>query len=856
MQEKNTHFKFQKMIFLALMGVIVAGFLMGFVSADYTNQSDGFKTDTSGAGAIYAGIALDTSDNSFWAVDYLDFFAYHFNSAGVNQSDGISIGVELANAFGVAYDSSDDTIWVSDNQDDVLYHFDMASVNQTDAINTQTSSGAGDVYDVAYDTSDDSLWFVDLTDNFLYHVNSAGANQSDGIDIGSAGCADPWGVAYDASDGSFWVADKVDDFIYHFNSAGVNQTDGFKTTDFGSDAPSGIAVSAAGNNFWIFDSTDLFIYHVISDEVISTLTNSLNSPANNSYLSSSTNYFSANYTYENMNISNATYYIWYSNNTLFNETKIAVSSALNTTNLSVSGFVYGIYKWNVYACGENSTDVICSWGSTGNYTLNIAAQVDAESYPAQVYETEYTTFRINITIVEGASLFAARLVYNGTSYLATKTSLGSSQYELVRKIDIPLLNGDSQNLTFFWNFEYKDGLVASENSSERSHNVSRLIFTQVNATHITPFINFTAYNETSQTGINFKIKSTFYYWLGKGDVIKNYSMEVATDTSSYAFSLNTNRSVNVSSTINIQTSLNFSERTFYFNKERYNDTITRTKLYLHDGAGSRNIIIQVRDSGLVPIQGYFVKVYRFYPENNSYEIIERARTDEYGQFVARLVEPNTIKYQFEFLDLNNVVKKRTDDMTIACRTTICVIPFVIEDITSDFDVFQNGTDYDWSFTFDNSTNMFTFTWEDVSSATAVNWLKVERYMWNGSEIVCNTTSTAKSGSLTCSVGNVEASYQAQVFRSISGGNWRRVAFLSKSVGTTYETYGTEGLIWSFLLLMTMVAIGYWFPPVGIVLYLFGIIGLSLMKIIYLNPAIIIAELVIGIAFIWAFGGRK
>jgi hypothetical protein len=194
-------------------------------------------------------------------------------------------------------------------------------------------------------------------------------------------------------------------------------------------------------------------------------------------------------------------------------------------------------------------------------------------------------------------------------------------------------------------------------------------------------------------------------------------------------------------------------------------------------------------------------------------------------------------------------------MTIACRATICVLPFVLEDITDDTERFGNLTDYDWSLSWNNNTNIFTFSWNDVSGLSSTMRLIVERYLWNGTTVVCNTTSSVASSSLTCDVGGISASYQAQAFRRVGSAAERRIGQLSAKVGTDHRIFGIEGLFWTFFLLMTMIVIGYWHPPIGVALYLFGIIALMTMKIVYVSPAILIAQLAIGIAFIWAFKRR-
>jgi len=64
----------------------------------------------------------------------------------------------------------------------------------------------------------------------------------------------------------------------------------------------------------------------------------------------------------------------------------------------------------------------------------------------------------------------------------------------------------------------------------------------------------------------------------------------------------------------------------------------------------------------------------------------------------------------------------------------------------------------------------------------------------------------------------------------------------------------EGLFWSFILLFTFMAIGVYSPAAGVGVYLIAFVMLGITGIIYVNPAIIIAQLVIGILFIWSWRG--
>lgn len=532
------------------------------------------------------------------------------------------------------------------------------------------------------------------------------------------------------------------------------------------------------------------------------------------------------------NLKNISLYI----NDTFNESK-TITGLTNETTFTKSFSSIGNYNWSVEVCNDENN---CKSSKTREFNINYYKENEF-IYNSTSYETYIETFILNVT-TNGSSILNPSLVYNGTSYIATITNEAGNTYLLSKELEIPIGIGNKE---FYFNFDLEGN---NYNSTKYNQTISDIVFTQCNATYNNVYVNYTIYNETSLGLINASIDATFIYYIGSSKNAKNYSISTTNETLQLCANSNDTFIVNAIIKLN---KAGYSERTYHFNDENYNNDTTEERLYLLD-TGS-DIIIQVRDSGLIPLKNYYVEIERFYPGTNSYKIIEREKTDEYGQFVARLVE-NDEKYKFTFRDSNNVLKKTTDDMTIACPSTFCTLRFVMEYTGEDLERFENVTDYDWTFSFNNNTNIFSVTWNDVSGESITNRLYVQRNLWNGSTIVCNSTSTSSSGTLTCDVGNSSASYQAQFFRKISGEIEKRISYINVKVGTEFETFGKEGLLWSFFLLMTLITIGYWKPVVGVVLYLGGIILLSMVNIISLNPGILIAQFVIGIIFIWAFRG--
>ena len=253
-------------------------------------------------------------------------------------------------------------------------------------------------------------------------------------------------------------------------------------------------------------------------------------------------------------------------------------------------------------------------------------------------------------------------------------------------------------------------------------------------------------------------------------------------------------------------------------------------------------------------ENYIVKIYRYVESTNEFILVESGKTDNFGQMVAKLQEKD-VKYKFEFYNPSGRLVKTVNNVFVICRSSaLCIQQFIIEDTTNPFDYGTNQTDYSYTFNFNETTNIFTFVWVDNRDESSTHRLEVVRNsMLNGSVIVCNSTSTLDSGILTCAVGSDRYTYQASAYRT-SGGNERRVDLLNVEVGNLSDTFGLEGLFWSLILLGTMALVGIFYPPVGVVLYVGGIIMLGAFDIVYIPPALAIAEIVIGVLFIWSFRG--
>lgn len=577
----------------------------------------------------------------------------------------------------------------------------------------------------------------------------------------------------------------------------------------------------------------------------------LTAPSDNSKLSSSGTNFTANYSISGYNMTNATYFIWNTNGSIFNRTTVLVSgNYTNSTTIFIDDFSLGTnYLWNVRLCGINATANPCIFAQSNYSFYNNPFTETSVSYNLSGFETSYQRFILNINANPSVSSITGRFYYEGNKYLATVSNLGSGSYSSTSAIDLPINNGTTSK-NFFWELitTLNDGTVLAQNTSTYNQSINVTHFALCNSTLTTKAVNFTIHDESNITLINSTFKSTFSWYLGTGTVKKNLSASYVS-ANTFNFCINPNETYVTSSDIDLSSS-GYSDRSYSLVNKIYTNQRTDTSLYLLNTSATREIIIEAKDTGYKALDGYTVEIYRKYPETGLYTLVESQKTDIFGQFVAKLIE-NDVRYKFKFYNPSGKLIKETGEVSIACRSSICIVPFIIEDATDPFSRYKNITGYEDYLTFNNNTNLFILTWNDNSGDSSTHRLEVTRYLMNGTSIVCNSTSNALSGSLSCSVGSSKASYVAQGFRIVDGVVTRKIVE-SATVGNDSNIFGTEGLIWSFVLLFTLVSIGVFNPPIGIILYITGFLMLGMTNIIYINPAIFVAELVIGVLFIWAF----
>jgi len=454
-----------------------------------------------------------------------------------------------------------------------------------------------------YATEAFSLWTVG-TDRFRI-----------GNKFGADSFFSPAGVFLNDTWVMITLARNDTDIIYWINGTHKNMTQG--VPDFhGAGNPMKIGVAQSNGNefiglydelgFWNYTLNDIDVTELYNSGagVTRTVTNVLlNLPANNTEINYPQSNFSSNFSEtigSELIWQNASYYIWYSNGSLFNNTNLSIGVG-NFTSINISGFTVGDYTWNVYGCSQNTTNpgMRCGWAES-NYTFTMGSTVNKLNYNSTTFETSRENIQLNITTFDSQVPTNPILTYNGTNYSMTST-LSGPDYLISANIDVPLTDSlINKTFNFTWNLDGN-----SETTSNYEQQINTTTFVECNATYPLPYVNFTFKDEaTDSTLTNVTIPlATFQYYLGTGKINKTYTYTNVTGSQNYTFCYSpSDRDIKVDPTVQYK-QINYPQRIYNPSTLTLGNSSTDKILYLLGSSDGIYVTFQIINTAEQVIQG-------------------------------------------------------------------------------------------------------------------------------------------------------------------------------------------------------------------------------------------------------------
>ena len=698
-------------------------------------------------------------------------------------------------------------------------------VNQTDGFSVYIFGGQA-VYGIWGNDTD--FWIVDSPDDFVYHTLKDGTNLTDGFSTRSLGSRNPSGIW--GNDTDFWFIDATDDFVYHTLKDGTNITDGFSTGAFGSTYPYGIW----GNNtdFWITDIDTDFVYHTLKDGT--NITDGFSTAA----------FGSGN-----------PLGIW-GNDTDFwiidTVDDFAYHTLKDGTNIT-DGFstaVFGAEAPN----GIWSNDMMIRdfWITDGGdeFVYHLRRYNLSIYYNSTTYETAREGFGVNINYNNDVYTgIMAKLNYNGTDYISTKTTDSGGYAFFNNNINIPLGAGIKN---FYWNFTLinsTDIVYIITDTYTQTINIINMSVCGSDKTNMS--FNFTAYKEEDRSRINyFDFKVTFEYWLGNEDIKKNFSVD-SSAISEQTICINPGDLtyyINAIIEYSTNSTTEYVTRNYYFENDIANNITQNISLYLLNQSYSTSFIIHVQDQNQQDVEGALVYTQRYYPGTGEYKTVQIAKTDSNGKTVG-FFNTEDVDYRF-IIKLNGITELITSKQKVFPGETPYTLLFTIgEALEKPWADFDDLEDLIYTLSFNSTTNITTFSYEDTSGTFIQARLLVVELKHNETDlIICNTTSTESFAIITCDTSDYSGTFKATAF--ITRTTEKTVSIIQFAITTAVEVFGMLGLFLGWWILLVGGCAFFWHPIAGIIGTESAIIAVQLIGLISFSPLFIFGSLAISIILIF------
>lgn len=525
-------------------------------------------------------------------------------------------------------------------------------------------------------------------------------------------------------------------------------------------------------------------------------------PLNNLQLTNHTVTFIYNVTEsQNNSINNCSLWIDDNLNNIFikNETDTSITRNINQTFLKTFGNIHFL-DWKI-SCWNNKS--IQANSSTRRLLIN-----NAPTTPTQNYPTNNTLFSGSIelncsssTDSDGDTIFYQfwgdeSLLQNTTSTIYTWTIGTGNHYWKCRSHD---------------NFNF-----SSYTSTRTISDMSNAIEVSYNCTAgFTQAMYYDFENENNFTSINTSIDYNLVFGLGTTgnstihgsiDNIDHFSICINT-------SIATNYSINYGE-IEYEQPGHILRRYYLFEGDRLTSTPINDTLFLLPNADATSFLFEFVSASLTPYENKYTSLLRWYPELDTYDSVEMAKTDNKGQTIMRVVTED-VDYRIGLYETDGTLIKLLDPIRFACLSSPCSYRAIIKeealDYTSIYGIVHNNIEY--------SGGLFTFIYNDPSQATSEMNMTVYKITGTSNIFLCSDQATGYTGVLTCNVSTYSGTFEATAWRTASPSEPLAKIIVS-TVSTVFNS--TIGLFISFIIFIVLVLVGLVSPVLTIV---FGIIGL-------------------------------
>jgi hypothetical protein len=408
--------------------------------------------------------------------------------------------------------------------------------------------------------------------------------------------------------------------------------------------------------------------------------------------------------------------------------------------------------------------------------------------------------------------------------------------------------------TTVWTYEEVDFsiLYASLNNCSGGTSIPTLRFYLRNETNDQPVFNGTIEVDpilfwTSATGIT--------YDLGNYPFTFNLTAVTPNGSDNATICLTPNYTTVMFTDMIVYKQANASQRSYNY-YGILNNVTKEYYLYLLETGKSDQVIVYVTDENNMKVPGVWVQAQRYYVGNASYKTVAQVKMDNDGKGTTYLETLDTF-YRF-VITSNGTTLAVLPPTIITCPTGSICPPYTITLRMTELgqpQYLKKFGEVSAGCTFDNVGLIILCTAIDASGNSVHGRLLVEKREAMNFSYYCDNSSVSSSIGLACYLPHpIMADYAT--YRYSFTGWWNdpnnTITFASDILdfGASLFNWGSNGLILTFLIVMTMFAVGLWNPVVSIALGIIGLVFSSILGLAFVTLPSLMGIIIVGVLLAW------
>lgn len=441
------------------------------------------------------------------------------------------------------------------------------------------------------------------------------------------------------------------------------------------------------------------------------------------------------------------------------------------------------------------------------FNINHVQDINA-SYTDPILEFETSNFILNVTLTNAINI-SGNITYNGTLYNTTAIRFNSTLLTLKTSITMPDVS-TIQVHYFYWNITLNNAQTLNTSTFNQTVNALTGLNLSISCpSGLSPAMCWDFKDESNFTQLTSdQVDYNFQYGTTNTTASKYYGTLYNINSTCICINSTVYNNYTMGYGELKYKKVGFTDRSFYtFSTQRLsNETINNT-LYFLANPQATSFLFTVEDSGLNPMNNTYLSLLRWYPSNNSYGIVEMARTDDRGQSVMRVRAEDT-DYRVGIYYPNGNLIKLLNPVRFACLSSPCSYNVIIEGTPSDY---TSAFKVQSSITYNDTTKIWTLTYNDPTQKTSQMELMVDRLSGDNLVHICNANASGFTGIITCNTtGYNTGTLKATAYRSASPLRVINELFINL---VTAAFKNTTGLFIAFIFYILLSLIGIVISPI-------------------------------------------